>query len=143
MLVGNRLCSDAPAFGCPRTHAAILFDLHETLVTGWNPDRRRSGRGARLGLPEACFDREWSARHDRRMRGEFPDYGSVIRDICASVGVTPEASVIEELLQERLTEKALAFRQLDIGVLDMLSALRESGYSVAVVSNTTHEEVVA
>ncbi len=33
--------------------------------------------------------------------------------------------------------------QIDPGVLDMLSALRESGYSVTVVSNTTHEEVSA
>ena len=122
---------------------AILFDLHETLVTGYNPDRRRSGRGARLGLSEDCFDREWRARHDRRMRGEFPDYPSVIRDICASAEVTPEEGLIEELLQERLEEKALAFRQLDGGVLDMLSALNESGYPVTVVSNTTHEEVSA
>ena len=74
--------------------------------------------------------------------GEFPDYPSVIRDICASAGVAPEEIVIEELLQERLEEKASAFRQLDAGVLDMLSALLESGNFVT-VANTTHAEVGA
>ena len=81
---------------------AVLFDLYETLVTGYNPDRRREQRGARLGLAEDYFDREWGARHDQRMRGEFPDYHSVIRDICEAAKVKPNEDVIEELYQDRL-----------------------------------------
>ena len=42
---------------------AVLFDLYETLITDYNPDRRREQRGARLGLAEDYFDREWGARH--------------------------------------------------------------------------------
>ena len=63
----------------PEYMKAVLFDLYETLVTGYNPDRRRKQRGARLGLAEDYFDREWRSRHDQRMRGEFHDYHSVIR----------------------------------------------------------------
>ena len=95
---------------------AVLFDLYETLVTGYNPDRRREQRGARLGLAEDYFDREWGGRHDQRMRGEFPDYHSVVRDICEAAKVKPNKSVIEELYQERLEEKSFGFRQLDAGI---------------------------
>ena len=35
--------------------SAILFDLHETLVTAWNPGRRRSERGDRLALRESGY----------------------------------------------------------------------------------------
>ena len=94
---------------------AVLFDLYETLVTGYNPDRRREQRGARLGLAD-YFDREWGGRHDQRMRGEFPDYHSVVRDICEAAKVKPNKSVIEELYQERLEEKSFGFRQLDAGI---------------------------
>ena len=31
---------------------AVLFDLYETLVTEYNPNRRREQRGARLGLAD-------------------------------------------------------------------------------------------
>ena len=120
---------------------AVLFDLYETLVTEYNPDRRREQRGARLGLAEDYFDREWGARHDQRMRGEFPDYHSVVRDICKAAKVKPNERVIEELYQERLEEKSFGFRQLDAGVVNMITRLRELGYLVAVVSNTTHDEV--
>ena len=120
---------------------AVLFDLYETLITEYNPDRRREARGARLGLAEDYFDREWGARHDRRMRGEFPDYHSVIRDICESAKVSPEESVVEELFQERLAEKSFGFLRLDAGVVNMITELRALGYLVTVVSNTTHDEV--
>ena len=36
----------------PEDMKAVLFDLYETLVTEYNPDRRRKQRGARLGLAE-------------------------------------------------------------------------------------------
>ena len=109
---------------------AILFDLYETLITEYNPDRRREKRGSRLGLDEDFFNREWNARHDRRMRGEFPDYHLVIRDICDAGGVTPNENVIEELFQERLEDKSFGFRRLDPAVVDMITELRESEYSI-------------
>ena len=120
---------------------AVLFDLYETLITEYRPDWRPGVRGARLGLAEDCFAREWGARHDRRMRGEFPDYYSVVRDICEGARVKPDESVIEELYQERLEEKAFGFRRLDGGIVKMISQLCELGYQVTVVSNTTYDEV--
>lgn len=75
------------------------------------------------------------------MRGEFPDYHSVVRDICEAAKVKPNEDVIEELYQERLAEKSFGFRQLDAVVVNMITQLRELGYLVTVVSNTTHDEV--
>ena len=73
--------------------------------------------------------------------GEFPDYHSVVRDICESAKVKPNEHVIEELYQERLAEKSFGFRQLDPGVVNMITQLRELGYLITVVSNTTRDEV--
>ena len=127
--------------GVPEDMKAVLFDLYETLISEYRPDWRPGVRGARLGLAEDCFAHEWGARHDRRMRGEFPDYHSVVRDICEAARVKPDESVIEELYQERLEEKSFGFRRLDGEIVDMITQLRESGYLVTVVGNTTHDEV--
>ena len=73
--------------------------------------------------------------------GEFPDYHSVVRDICEAARVKPDEGVIEELYQERLEEKSFGFRRLDGEIVNMMTKLRELGYQVTVVSNTTHDEV--
>lgn len=99
---------------------AVLFDLYETLITEYVPDRRPGVGAERLGLSEEFFDREWKARRDRRMRGEIPDYHSVVREICTTGGVAPNERVIEEIYQERLRTSPMGFAKLALRFLGWL-----------------------
>ena len=77
---------------------AVFFDLYETLITEFDPDWTPSPSTAdQLGVDAALFKREWQARHAQRMAGVYPDFASVLRDICRAIGRPTDDAVIRSL----------------------------------------------
>ncbi|WP_158289395.1 HAD family hydrolase [Paenibacillus flagellatus] len=127
---------------------AVLFDLFETLISEYadgvrKVDRANRSDAARLGLEHDAYRREWGARREGRMTGAFPDYFAVMRDILHSQNAAPDETVLQAMYEERLREKAAAFRGNDPEVVDMLRELKRAGLRLGLVSNCTEEEVRA
>jgi len=123
---------------------AVLFDLFETLIT----ERNRtiipgSVVAERLGLDERASTAQWRARMQARMIGTFPDYASVLVDICSALGAPANMEAIRRLQEERVASHAELFYNLDPNVLDMLEKIRAMGIKTGLVSNASCEEITA
>jgi len=122
----------------------IFFDLFETLITEHDPSWLPSSSPAEyLGLDVARFKQEWRARWRARMTGVYPDYASVLEDICRAMGSPADDGRIAHLQGRRLALKAVPFTRVEPAMVTMLHALRQLGLTVGVISNCTPEEVAA
>ena len=123
---------------------AIFFDLYETLITEFDPDWTPSPSTAeQLGVDAGLFEREWRARHAQPMAGVYPDFASVLRDICHAIGPPTDDAVIRSLEAQRLALKAAPFASVDGAVLEALHDIRRMGVRIGVISNCAPEEVAA
>lgn len=124
--------------------SAVLFDLYETLITEFVPAwRPRPSMAERLGTDADAYAAAWRRHQTGRFRGEYPDYPSVLRAVCRTLGLPSDESLIERLHEERLAEKAAPFARVEGEILRMLERLREKGVLLGVVSNCAPEEVAA
>lgn len=128
------------------TVRAAFFDLYETLITefadGRRISRRRYDYPGLLGLSEDDFKQEWKARQEGRMRGIFPNYRTVIRDILEQRNLPYREEQVEFLYQSRLKEKQLPFEAVRPDVIEMLDRLKKRGLKLGLISNCTAEEVL-
>lgn len=122
----------------------VLFDLYETLITEFVPDwSPRPSTAERLGVDETAFAAAWRAHQPGRMRGVYPDYPAALHAICQTLGHAGDATLIEQLHQERLEDKAAPFACVAPEILDLLEQLRRQELTLGVVSNCAPEEVTA
>lgn len=127
---------------------AVLFDLFETLVSEYTNGTRKAPRSnhhnaERLGLEHDAYRKEWGACHERRMTGKFADYKSVMKHIVEQHSKTVNEQVLDAMYEERLVEKAAAFRDNDPDIVVLLGRLKQSGFKLGLISNCTEEEVRA
>ncbi len=123
---------------------AIFFDLYETLVTEFDPDwRPRPTAAERLGIDQRVFDAEWRTRQPERLTGAYPDFPSVLRDVCRVVAQPADEAVIRQLRDERLGHKAKPFARLDPAVLDSVRAIGGMAVKLGVIGNCGGPEEVA
>lgn len=123
---------------------AVFFDLYETLVTEFDPNwQPRLSAAERLGVDPAAFSREWRARQPKRLSGSYPNYPSILRTICQSLGTTPDEAVLHALQEERITDKGKPFASIDTELVSALHALREANVKLGVISNCNGPEEVA
>lgn len=124
---------------------AVFFDLFETLVTEFSDGKRISNRYydylELLGLSNEEFKNEWRNRNKDRMTGFFSDFPSVIRDILKKRELNYNDESVEYLYQGRLREKEIPFREIQPGIIDLLTYLKDKKVSVGLISNCTEEEV--
>jgi putative hydrolase of the HAD superfamily len=124
--------------------AAVCFDLFETLMTEYRADYQPKPSIAEiLQIEPTEFGRSWATLMPAKFRGELPDFPSVLREICRRAGKQAPETLIDQLHEERLLEKTLPFAQIDSRILAMLTALRQRGLKLALVSNASSEEVTA
>lgn len=126
---------------------AVFFDLFETLITEFDPNReKRIPVGTRLDLDAKGFRKEWRARRRERHTGAYKDYPEVLRDIHRAMQVE-EGVLDEDLIQtlnaERLTAKAAPFSRIRNDVLGLLHDLRDMELVIGLITNSEHEDVVA
>lgn len=123
---------------------AVVFDLYETLITENHPEWfGNPSLAERLGIDEEVCRREWRARHQGRMTGVIPDFGTVLREICSEAGVTVPRGRIDRLVAERVEAKSRPFERVEPGIVAALQEIRERGMSVGLVTNCAAEEVSA
>jgi putative hydrolase of the HAD superfamily len=120
---------------------AVLFDLFETLVTEAHASPERAGTlGPRLGLDAAAFRREWIPLRREVTLGRRA-FSDVIRDIGASLGSLPSASIVDRIREDRVHAKATVIRNPDPRILELLDELLCRGKKIAVISNCFPEDV--
>jgi putative hydrolase of the HAD superfamily len=121
---------------------AVIFDLYETLITHYDPDRSPGPSVAeQLGLDAADFARAWKDTYDRRNSGELPDYRSALREAICSLGCVPDESALIRLDEAHTAGHARLFVEIEDHILEMLTALQADSVKLGLISNTTPEEV--
>ena len=122
---------------------AVLFDLFETLVTeARSRPTRASALGPRLGLHDVAFRREWKTRRPLVVLGRL-SFAEALTEISNVLAGHVDADAVRTVCEERIRDKARAFADVDPAVAGMLTAIRESGVRLAVVSNCFAEDVRA
>lgn len=126
------------------TMEAVFFDLFETLITEFDPNwKRRPSVPERLGVDPEVFRAEWRARRTKRHTGAFPDYPSVLREICEVMEQSADEVLIQQLYAERLAAKAVPFAHIEDDVIHALEDIQHMDVKMGLVSNCEPEEVVA
>ncbi len=125
---------------------AVVFDLWGTLVDELtHPEehrivyRRKTDETADLlGLDRDDFASAWSATAPDRMVGRSPSTDATLSHICGQLGADPGADRIRAAAQIRYeyVRGALSPRP---GTIETMSALKQSGYRVGLISNCTEE----
>jgi putative hydrolase of the HAD superfamily len=133
---------------------AVFFDLFETLITEFDPNWKPGPSVAeRLGVDEKVFRMEMQARQKKRYIGVFPDYPSVLRDVCQVTGRSthprplPRGESVDEVIKklnaERLATKAAPFACIEDDVIHALKSIKQMKLKIGLISNCSPEEVVA
>lgn len=123
---------------------AIIFDLYETLITEFDAAwRTRPSIASRLGVDEQACNAVVAACWRRRMSGELPDFPHTLREICHTLGHTPDETLIAQLYQERLLDKAQPFARIDPSIVQMLERLRAVPFRLGLLSNAAPEDAAA
>jgi putative hydrolase of the HAD superfamily len=123
---------------------AVIFDLYETLITHFDPDRSSGPSIAeQLGLDDRAFARAWKGIYDRRNAGTIPDYRSALREAARSLGCTPGEELIRRLDEAHTAGHERLFLRIEHDILEMLKAIRGQSVKLGLISNTTPEEVTA
>ena len=122
---------------------AVIFDLFETLVTEWGHEKYTKRKMcADLGLPYEGFSAHWEILHEKQYRGgiSFEDSIRYVGKIC---GFSVPEERVRYVQAQRTETKAACFAKeyMHPGILPMLTALRESGYTLGILSNCSGEEV--
>ena len=123
---------------------AVIFDLYETLITENHPEwHSEPPPYERLGLTQEDFDQERAARYQACMTGKLRDYSSLLREICRACKVVPPEDELSLMQAERLAAKARPFERIDSLIIEMLQAVKRTGYRIGVISNCTYDEIAA
>ena len=121
----------------------VFFDLFDTLVTQEHPDRPAQQVFAdRLGIPLDGARAWWKATVRDRMAGLFPTYEETLRQMVTSLGAAVDELVLADICRDRFADKRSYLVDIDVEVLDLLAHLKRTGWTVAIVSNATPDELV-
>ena len=75
------------------------------------------------------------------MNGGFPNYYTVLTDICTGLNLAVDDALFRSLNDKRVAAKRLPYQHIDKRVLDILDALKNKGLKIGLVSNCSGEEV--
>jgi putative hydrolase of the HAD superfamily len=74
------------------------------------------------------------------MKGYFPDYYAVLKDICTTAQLDIDDSLFKILNDQRLSAKKQPYQTVTAQIIEMLQALKTGGYKIGLVSNCSGEE---
>lgn len=129
-----------------KAYKAVIFDLYGTLIDElMHPEsnrmvyeRTRDEMADMMGVDRAGFAKGLDDCLLQLMVGSIPSTHAAISDICEKLGSKPGDKLIEACVKHRLeyVRNSLSPRP---GTVETISALREKGYRVGLISNTLEE----
>ncbi len=120
-------------------YQAVLFDMYETLITHYaSPLYFDTQMAADAGVPFSDFHAAWFATMGERTVGRMT-LEEALRRTLTQCGCYTEA-LCAQLASRRIAAKAECFRHLHPEILPMLTALKENGLPLGLVSNCFEEE---
>ncbi|WFR57237.1 HAD family hydrolase [Anaerocolumna sp. AGMB13025] len=118
---------------------AVIFDMFETLITHYNSPLYFGAQMAEdAGIPEDKFQLLWRPTEEERTIGKLTLEEVVER-------ILRENHCYSETLRKKITDKRIAakeecFRHLHPEIVPMLSALKNEGFLIGLISNCFSEE---
>ena len=118
---------------------AVIFDMFETLITHYNSPLYFGKQMAEdAGIPEDKFQSLWSPTEENRTLGKV-----TLEEVLEMI--LRENHCYSETLLKKMTEKRTAakeecFRHLHTEIIPMLSALKNKGLLIGLISNCFSEE---
>lgn len=120
----------------------VIFDLFETLITEWGRPKFTTRETAdTLDIDYQTFRREWESLHGDRYAGKLSGTAQILSTILKNLGTERSDSLINEISQRRDECKLRCFEVIEPDILDMLSALKEKGLKIGLISNCSREEI--
>jgi len=121
---------------------AVIFDLFETLVTEWGrPKYSLSKMASDLGVDHKIFRRAKDALNLDHFLGKFPNTIQYIEAALKIMNVARDKGQLAEIAQKREECKRKCFDVIEPKILEMLSALKEKGCKLGLISNCSPEEI--
>jgi len=118
--------------------AAVLFDMFETLVTLSSSPYFSLQMAEDAGIAPEAFRAVWKASEDDRTLGRITVTQALAQTLTACGRFTPELA--QRMASKRIATQTACFERLHPGILPMLSALRDKGLRLGLVSNCYIEE---
>jgi putative hydrolase of the HAD superfamily len=121
---------------------AVVFDLFETLITEWGRPKYTTRKIAEdLNIDYKTFRHEWELLHSDRYLGNLSGTKQVYKTILKNLGISRDESLINDISLKRDKCKRSCFEKIEPKIVKMLSAIREMGYKVGLISNCSTEEI--
>ena len=118
---------------------AVIFDMFETLITHYNSPLYFGKQMAEdAGIPADHFLSLWHPTEDERSLGKLT-FEEVIEMILRENHCYSE-SLLKIIVGKRIAAKEECFRHLHAEIIPMLSALKQKGLLVGLISNCFSEE---
>lgn len=118
---------------------AVIFDMYETLVTQFRSPLYYGAHIAEdAGLPEAAFLQSWRATEEERGTGK-KTFEEVIATLLREYQVYSE-ELYTKIVEKRMTIQEDCFLHIQEEILPLLSALKEKGLKIGLISNCFSEE---
>lgn len=122
---------------------AIIFDLFETLITEWGRFKYTNQiMTEELQINRADFSQLWEKLQVDRYKGKL-DFKESLMITLQTMNVSIDDKLLDHVLNRRVETKAACFSDISYDVLTMLEHLKESSYSLGLISNCTAEETIA
>jgi putative hydrolase of the HAD superfamily len=121
---------------------AVLFDLYETLITESHAaPTRASSLAPALGLERQAYRAAWKARRPRIVVGEL-SFADALTEISRTLAGTVDATAVQRICQQRMSEKAEACARIDDQVRTLITQLASRHIRLGVISNGFKEDVL-
>lgn len=118
---------------------AVIFDMFETLITHYqSPLYFGAQMSADAGIPEERFRELWRPTEDARSIGKMTLEEAI--EIILKECDCYSPILLKELMRKRIAAKEECFRHLHPEIIPMLSALKEKGIHIGLISNCFSEE---
>ena len=116
---------------------AVIFDMYETLVTQFcSPLYYGTQIAGDLGLSPEEFLPGWRATEEARATGRLT-FEDAMAELLHRHGIS---GLHRQVVEKRIAIQADCFRHLHPGIEPMLSALRERGIRIGLITNCFSEE---
>lgn len=118
---------------------AVIFDMFETLITHYRSPLYFSSQMAEdTAIPKEKFQPLWHSTEDERTLGKLTLEDALTMILRKNHCYTDE--MLNKITQKRIAAKEECFRHLHAEVIPLLSALKNKGLLVGLISNCFSEE---